>query len=202
MLPNIKLAVLFFLCSTTLFSTTIIKKPGEKLVYVDGIYDLAHFGHAASFEKAKQYAAKFFKLPKSKIKLLVGINDGDLKKYKREPVMSVEQRAREVEAMKGVDAVIYPASLKTSNTFIDKEGIDLVMHGDDYTQAKINKFYNDPNKRGIFKMYPYEKGISTTKLIRRATTLTLESLLEQSTNETDKKILSQAIKLVKNSKKI
>jgi len=206
---SISLVFLGLLCFSGASLASVLQKgPSEKIVYVDGVYDLAHYGHAKSFAKARRYAAKHFKLPMSKIKLLVGINgsetDSEIAAYKRQPVMSLSQRTREVAAMKGVDGVYSGASLVTTNKFINQEKVDLVMHGDDYTKAKIQKYYAAPLKRGMFKMYPYEAGISTSALIERAAIVRLETLILKSTTLSlkNRETLEKSLKILNGLKKL
>ena len=194
--------VLAFLLASIANAATVSKNPGEKIVYVDGVYDLAHFGHRASFEKAKQYAAKFFHIPESKVKVLVGVTGGNLKAYKREPVMSLDERAKQVQSMKGVDAVYKDSPFVTTEAFMNKEGIDLVMHGDDFSTEKAKLYYEAAMKKGRYQSFPRIKGMSSSKLIRRATTLTLEGLLEKSKSQADINALKRVIALVKSAKKI
>ena len=150
-------------------------------VWVDGIYDLAHYGHQRSFEKARHAAAKHFNVDPDQVEVIVGVNGGDIKAYKREPVFSLEQRVSQVQSFKGADEVVGDAPLVFDDSYIEKYRIDLVMHGNDYTEEKIQKYYPGPAQKGIFKTYPYEPGISTTQIINRAARLSLESLLEKQT---------------------
>ena len=50
---------------------------------------------------------------------------------------------------------------------IEKYDIDLVAHGDDYSDEKRQRLYRDPIELGIFRSVAYTKGISTTEIIRR-----------------------------------
>lgn len=187
----------FFLTSYPSAAVSINKKAGEKIVYVDGIYDLAHYGHARSFAKARTYAAQHFGIAESKVKILVGINGGDLKSYKREPVFTDEQRFNQISSFKGVDGVILNTPLAITNELIDEEKIDLVMHGDDYTPEKVKRFYGAAVKRGIFVMFPYEPGISTTAIINRATRLTLQRIIENPmTSREDRECLEHVLTLL------
>jgi glycerol-3-phosphate cytidylyltransferase-like family protein len=66
-----------------------------------------------------------------------------------------------------VDQVIPNAPWVFNSTWIEKYGIDLVVHGDDYSDEKQREMYKVPIERGIFRTVPYTKGISTTEIIRR-----------------------------------
>lgn len=156
-------------------------------VYVDGIFDLAHYGHQRAFQKARDSAAEHFDVAPEKIKIVVGVCGGDIKSYKREPVFTLEQRVAQIQSFKGVDLVIPNAPLTFDGSYVEKYQIDLVMHGDDYSQQQIETYYSEALKRGIFKTYPYEPGISTTQILRRTTQLTLQSLLEKNNLDCTKK---------------
>ncbi len=159
----------------------------KKRVWVDGIYDLAHYGHQRSFEKARTIAAENFGVSPDQIYLIAGVCGGDIKAYKREPVMSLEQRVNQVKSFKGVDQVIPDTSITFDEKYIDEHQLDLVMHGDDFCQDKAQKYYGGAIARGKFKMYPYEDGISTTHLINRATRSKLEALLDAPSTDCEKK---------------
>lgn len=185
----------------TLFFWVLSLSATAQTVFVDGIYDLAHYGHQKSFSKARKIAAEHFNVPEQDIRLIVGVCGGDIKSYKRETVLTLEQRVAQISSFKGVDQVIPDTPLVFDDSYIEEYKIDLVMHGDDYTQEKIEKYYPGPLKRGIFKTFPYEPGISTTQILKTATERTLETMLEKnsySCEETEN--MRKVINLLKQSK--
>ena len=153
--------------------------PKKYRVWVDGIYDLAHYGHQKSFEKARALTAQHFHVDPGQVEVIVGVCGGDIKAYKREPVFSLEQRVSQIQSFKGVDKVVADAPLLFNESYIEKYQIDLVMHGDDYTEEKIHHYYPGLLEKGIFKIYPYEPGISSSYITRRAAQIALETLLQK-----------------------
>jgi glycerol-3-phosphate cytidylyltransferase-like family protein len=51
--------------------------------------------------------------------------------------------------------------------FVERHRIDLVLHGDDYTQEEMDLFFAVPITMGILRTVPYTPTISTTEIIRR-----------------------------------
>ncbi len=66
-----------------------------------------------------------------------------------------------------MDEVIPNAPWVFDPTWIAKHDIDLVVHGDDYSDEQRWYFYKAPIEMGIFRTVAYTKGISTTEIIRR-----------------------------------
>jgi ethanolamine-phosphate cytidylyltransferase len=166
---------------TSIHAAELKKEADERIVYVDGVFDIAHYGHARSFEKAKAAAAQHLGIPFEKVKVLVGVcdNDGNLKAYKREPIMNLEQRVAQVKSFKTVDGVISNAPMAITTEFMDEQGIDLVMHGNDFTFKNVITYYLEAVNAKKYQPFPYEQGISTTTIVNRATRLTLEEFLEK-----------------------
>ena len=75
--------------------------------------------------------------------------------------------ARLVAACRYVDEVILGAPWKFDATWIEKYDIDLVVHGDDYSDEQQRYYYKAPFEMGIFRTAPYTGGISTTEIVRR-----------------------------------
>lgn len=191
----------FYFLVSLLSGFAFAEVPRTYRVWVDGIYDLAHYGHQRSFEKARAAAAKHFDVPLEQIEVLVGVNGGDIKSYKREPVMTLEQRVAQVSSFKGVDLVIPDAPLVFDRSYIDQYKLDLVMHGDDFSPEKAAKFYAAAIEKKIYQTYPYESGISTTQILKKATKTTLESMLEK--NDLDcaqTKAIQQVLQLLDDAK--
>lgn len=69
-----------------------------------------------------------------------------------------------VKGCRFADIVIEDSPLIISPEFLDKFGINCVVHGDDSTQSD---FFAEPVKRGIMHYLPYTPGISTTDIIKR-----------------------------------
>ena len=187
----------YFLIAFSLTFSSFASESATKRVWVDGIYDLAHYGHQRSFEKARAISATYFRILPDQIHLIVGVCGGDIKAYKREPIMNLSQRINQIRSFKGVDEVISDTAITFDERYIDQYNLDLMMHGDDFSDAKAQQYYSGAIARGKFRTYPYEDGISTSDLIKRATLITLEALLEDaSVNCEDKEAVRTVLSLV------
>ncbi|WP_248431452.1 adenylyltransferase/cytidyltransferase family protein, partial [Escherichia coli] len=70
-------------------------------IYVDGVYDMFHFGHAQQLEQAKKL--------KPNVHLIVGVaGDADPIKHKGVVVMNEKERALCVKHCKWADEVVCP----------------------------------------------------------------------------------------------
>jgi len=126
-------------------------------IYVDGVWDLFHYGHVEMLRHAKSLGDY----------LIVGIHsDKDVAKYKRKPIMVLRERHRVVSAIKWVDNTIQEAPLVITRKLIWDFKIDIVLHGTDKDE-NFKKMYEVPIKLGIMRYAPYTKGISTTAIIGR-----------------------------------
>lgn len=131
-------------------------------IYVDGVFDLFHFGHVNMFIQALNLTKKEY--GECEIFLIAGVViDKDVESYKRTPILTFFERVNIVSSCKYVNKVI-PAVLYLTNEFIDSNNIDLVFHGNDSEQAEFFKIAID---RGIMRYLQYTNGISTTDIINR-----------------------------------
>jgi cytidyltransferase-like protein len=122
------------------------------------VADLFHYGHAEFLRRAQQLGDT----------LLVGVHsDATVAAYKRQPFLTMEERVRVVECCRYVDKVIPDAPTIITADWIDRLGIDLVAHGDDFTEEDLACFYGVPIRLGIFRTIPYTAGISTSDIADR-----------------------------------
>ena len=127
-------------------------------IYADLVADLFHYGHVEFLKKAR--ALGDF--------LVVGIHADDLvATYKRSPILTMEERVASVSGCRFVDKVLPNAPLIIDRAWIEKHDIDLVVHGDDFSQEQLDYFYGVPIRMGIFRTVRYTPGISTSEIIRR-----------------------------------
>ena len=127
-------------------------------VYADMVADLFHYGHMRFLKRARALGDY----------LLVGIcSDNVLVPYKRRPILTMEERVASVAGCRYVDEVLPNAPLMVDRAWIEKYDIDLVVHGDDYSQEQQEYYYKVPIEMGIFRTVAYTQGISTTEIIRR-----------------------------------
>lgn len=130
----------------------------SKVVYADVIGDLFHWGHVEFFRKCRALGSF----------LVVGVNSDETStSYKREPIMTLEERVSVIEACRFVDMVVADAPAPVSREFIDRHGIDVVVHGDDMSAEHLKYWYRVPMEMGIFRSVSYELGISTSAIIDR-----------------------------------
>ena len=132
------------------------------IVYIDGIFDIFHYGHIESFRKCKNL--------NTDVKLIVGvISDKDATNYKREPIYCEKHRYSLVENSKYVDQLIKEPPLIITKEFMDKYKIDLVVHGflHDNDRNKQDYFFEYPKSINKFDEIEYCKEISTTEIIEK-----------------------------------
>ncbi|KAJ6647398.1 Ethanolamine-phosphate cytidylyltransferase [Pseudolycoriella hygida] len=130
----------------------------ETRVWVDGCYDITHFGHANMLRQAKNLGTK----------LIVGVHsDEDIRRVKRPPVYSQNERVKMVKAIKWTDEVIESAPYKTSIQTLNDYNCDFAVHGDDKSTDNGEDTYDLVKKAKRYVEVPRTAGISTTGLIKR-----------------------------------
>ena len=127
-------------------------------VYVDMVADLFHYGHANFLRQAKQFGDH----------LIVGIHSDEVvKEYKRTPILTMRERVDTVSSCRYVDEVISDAPLVVDLKWLNKHRIDLVVHGDDFSEHMKQLCYKVPIDLGILRLVSYTSRISTTEIIQR-----------------------------------
>ncbi|KAG4113266.1 hypothetical protein ERO13_D13G212100v2 [Gossypium hirsutum] len=144
----------------------LLKKKREKRrvrVYMDGCFDLMHYGHANALRQAKALGDE----------LVVGVvSDEEIIANKGPPILSMEERLALVSGLKWVDQVIanapYAITEEFMNSLFNEHKIDYVIHGDDpcllpdgsdaYALAKI---------AGRYKQIKRTEGVSSTDIVGR-----------------------------------
>ncbi|MFQ6651128.1 hypothetical protein Gotur_022588 [Gossypium turneri] len=144
----------------------LLKKKREKRrvrVYMDGCFDLMHYGHANALRQAKALGDE----------LVVGVvSDEEIIANKGPPILSMEERLALVSGLKWVDQVIanapYAITEEFMNSLFNEHKIDYIIHGDDpcllpdgsdaYALAKI---------AGRYKQIKRTEGVSSTDIVGR-----------------------------------
>ena len=127
-------------------------------VYVDMVADLFHYGHANFLRQAKQFGDH----------LIVGIHSDEVvSDYKRTPIMSMEERIETVSSCRYVDEVVPDAPLAVDQEWLNIHRVDLVVHGDDFSDDMRQLCYKIPIDLGILRLVSYTSEISTTEIIQR-----------------------------------
>ena len=136
-------------------------KTNRVRIYVDGVFDLFHYGHGNVFRQAKS----FF----SESELVVGINsDKDTQDNKGQNVMTEDERKELVESCKYVDRVLCPVEWYPSKQFIEREHIDFVAHdGAPYRSDTVDDIYGEAKLNGKFIRTFRTPEISTSSIIQR-----------------------------------
>ena len=131
-----------------------------KVGYTQGTYDLFHVGHLNVINNAKAQCEY----------LIVGVNSDELvQEYKNKKTNICEKdRARIVNAIKGVDKVIITKTLdKLAIQEILK--FDAIFIGDDWKgNERWKTTQEELSKLGVDVVFlPHTDGISTTEITRR-----------------------------------
>lgn len=146
------------------FSNNRAPKPDDKIVYIDGAWDLFHIGHIEALEKAKALGTFLY----------VGIHDDKTvneHKGRNYPVMDLHERVMNVLSCKWVDEVVMGAPwvltadlIQTFNIHVVACGFntkldeDVASGADPYTVAK---------SMGIFQHLETSRTLQTADVVTR-----------------------------------
>ncbi|TKY60778.1 Ethanolamine-phosphate cytidylyltransferase [Spatholobus suberectus] len=141
------------------------KKSGKRRirVYMDGCFDLMHYGHANALRQAKALGDE----------LVVGlVSDEEIVANKGPPVLSMEERLALVSGLKWVDEVITDAPYAITEQFLNRlfheYKIDYVIHGDDPCLLPDGTdAYAAAKKAGRYKQIKRTEGVSSTDIVGR-----------------------------------
>ncbi|KAH9578628.1 Cytidyltransferase-like domain [Trypanosoma melophagium] len=153
------------------------KKPGNVRIWVDGCFDMLHFGHTNALRQAASLGHELF----------VGCHsDEEIIRYKGPPIMHEEERYEALRACKWVDFVVENYPYVTRLADIDRFEVDYVVHGDDISlDLNGRNSYQEIIDAGRFKVVKRTECISTTDLVGRMLLCKSGNLLTQD----DKKLL-------------
>ncbi|KAK9027375.1 hypothetical protein V6N11_067212 [Hibiscus sabdariffa] len=142
------------------------KKKCEKKrirVYMDGCFDLMHYGHANALRQAKALGDE----------LVVGVvSDEEIIANKGPPVLPMEERLALVSGLKWVDQVIanapYAITEQFMNSLFNEHKIDYIIHGDDPCLLPDGSdAYALAKKAGRYKQIKRTEGVSSTDIVGR-----------------------------------
>ncbi|EGR30689.1 hypothetical protein IMG5_125800 [Ichthyophthirius multifiliis] len=143
-------------------------KEGDKIVYIDGSFDMLHVGHIQTLQKAKELGDY----------LIVGLHDDEIineKKGNNYPIYSLQERVLNVLAMKYVDEVIIGAPWNINQNMIKEFNISIVVEGS-MTKQKVNDQtqvtreddpYKIPKQMGIYRIVVSACNLTTEKIVER-----------------------------------
>lgn len=132
-------------------------------VYMDGCFDLMHYGHANALRQARALGDE----------LVVGVvSDEEIIANKGPPVLSLEERMVMVSGLKWVDEVIADAPYAINENFMkklfDEYNIDYIIHGDDPCLLPDGSdAYALAKKAGRYKQIKRTEGVSSTDIVGR-----------------------------------
>jgi ethanolamine-phosphate cytidylyltransferase len=137
-------------------------KPGDKVVYIDGTWDLFHVGHIEVLKAAKELGDY----------LLVGVHDDksiNQIKGSNFPLTNLHERVLSVLSCRYVDEVIIGAPYSVTKEMIEQAHISLVVHGTDEVTPALDGSdpYKVPKAMGIFQTIQSPSDLSTTTIIQR-----------------------------------
>lgn len=158
-------------------------------VYMDGCFDMMHFGHANALRQAKALGDV----------LVVGINPTvEIMAHKGPPVMTDHERLMAVESVKWVDEVLVDVPYEVTPEFLDKliteHHIDFIVHGDDPCIGKDGQdVYAAVKEQGRFRTVKRTEGVSSTDIVGRMLLCTRDHHLDASGNATSPPLLVNSI---------
>ncbi|KAL7750068.1 choline phosphate cytidylyltransferase [Sorochytrium milnesiophthora] len=134
-------------------------RAGDKVVYVDGDWDLFHVGHIELLNRAR--AAGDY--------LLVGVHDDqtvNIVKGSNYPLMNLHERVLSVLACRHVDEVVIGAPWAITKEVLEKVyKVDIVVMGK--TDESGGDPYKLPRDMGILKKIDIKKALTTDDIITR-----------------------------------
>ncbi|XP_030500955.2 ethanolamine-phosphate cytidylyltransferase isoform X1 [Cannabis sativa] len=152
------------------------KKPVR--VYMDGCFDMMHYGHCNALRQARALGDQ----------LVVGVvSDAEIIVNKGPPVTPLHERMIMVKAVKWVDEVIPDAPYAITEDFMkklfDEYNIDYIIHGDDpCVLPDGTDAYALAKKAGRYKQIKRTEGVSSTDIVGRMLLCVRERSINESHN--------------------
>jgi len=137
-------------------------------MFVDGVFDLTHYGHMNAFRQARALGQH----------LVVGVNSDEsvLQAKGFLPVLTDTERQAAVRGCRFVDEIVpaspYVMTAEYIEELVESKGIDYFVHGDDPCFVDGRDVYESARKAGRFCTIPRTEGISTTDIVGRLLLLT------------------------------
>ena len=129
------------------------------IIFVPMSGDLFHYGHVQLL--------KNIKIKYHNCKILIGLHtDESIKKYKRTPILTFEERYKIISSCKYVhDIISFDCEVKIDQNFLTSNNIDFLVHGEESNMEKYKQLHENIGDK--FITFPYTKGISTSEIIKR-----------------------------------
>jgi D-beta-D-heptose 7-phosphate kinase/D-beta-D-heptose 1-phosphate adenosyltransferase len=137
------------------------RSAGDRVVFTNGCFDVLHIGHITLLEEARRKGDR----------LIVGLNsDESVRRIKGplRPIVGERERARILAALSAVDAVIV-FNESTPLQLIEAIRPDVLVKGGDYCEEAVVGAREVRVWGGRVELIPLVEGISTTRLIAKAT---------------------------------
>ena len=137
-------------------------KPGDRIVYVAGAFDIFHVGHLEFLEKCRAQGDY----------LIVGLHeDAEVNRCKGScyPIMSLQERLLPVLACKHVSQVVIGAPYTVSVELMNHLCVDAVCHGQTFIadDDKGGDPYLVPKQLNKFKIINSGNSLSTKDVVKR-----------------------------------
>ncbi|XP_057786249.1 ethanolamine-phosphate cytidylyltransferase-like [Salvia miltiorrhiza] len=146
------------------FALPHIKKKKRPIrVYMDGCFDMMHYGHCNALRQARALGDQ----------LVVGVvSDAEIIANKGPPVTPLDERMIMVSGVKWVDEIIPDAPYAITEEFMrklfDEYNIDYIIHGDDpCVLPDGTDAYALAKKAGRYKQIKRTEGVSSTDIVGR-----------------------------------
>ena len=136
------------------------------VAWVDGVFDLMHYGHMYMFLKARTLTESY--------RLVVGVNSDESVRSSKgtTPILAEDDRVLMVKQCKFVDEVETDVPYVMSSDYLsemrEKHQVTFICHGNDPCfDAEGNDVYAEVKALKMYKEVPRVTGISSTELIGR-----------------------------------
>eukprot|EP00297_Palpitomonas_bilix_P013455 CAMPEP_0113901042 /NCGR_PEP_ID=MMETSP0780_2-20120614/21025_1 /TAXON_ID=652834 /ORGANISM="Palpitomonas bilix" /LENGTH=356 /DNA_ID=CAMNT_0000893593 /DNA_START=105 /DNA_END=1175 /DNA_ORIENTATION=- /assembly_acc=CAM_ASM_000599 len=145
------------------FTSSCHPKPTDRIIYMDGAFDLFHAGHVKTLQAAKARGDY----------LIVGIHeDVVVNAYKgaNYPIMNLFERVLSVLSCRYVDEVFIGAPFFIEKDFLEKMKVSEVIHGTDSIPdfpGDSRDPYGAAKEMGIYHTITSVSSLSTTVLVER-----------------------------------
>ena len=129
------------------------------IIWMDGCFDMMHFGHANVFRQANDLGNK----------MIVGVHSNkEIEKHKGICVMDEEERYFMVESCRWVDKIRRDVPYVPNIQYVIEQGCNLIVHGDDLAISESgDDCYTEARKLNMYKEVSRTKFVSTTDMVGR-----------------------------------